>query len=543
MGSSSSFILTLNIVILVLASSASSQTIQERFYQCITLNSELSIPFSTAFSAPGNSSFNTILESSAQNLRCLVPSLLKPQLIFTPYIENQVQVSVICAKELGVQLRVRSGGHDYEGLSYHSETGEPFIIVDLSRLRSVSVDIKDNSAWAQAGATVGELYYRISQKSKTHGFPAGLCSSLGIGGHITGGAYGTMMRKYGLGADNVIDARIVDANGRILDRQSMGEDLFWAIRGGGGASFGIILAWKVRLVPVPATVTVFTIPKTLEQGGTKILYKWQQVADKIDEDLFIRVIIQPVDGAQKGERTVQTLYNAVFLGRADRLLQVMEESFPELGLTKTDCTEMSWIQSVLYIAGYPGNTPAEVLLQGKSLFKNYFKAKSDFVKEPIPEEGLEGLWKKLLEEDSPLMIFNPYGGRMSNISESEIPFPHRKGVIFKIQYLSLWNDDKPESAAKHMDWIRRLYNYMASYASMLPREAYVNYRDLDLGMNKNGTSFIQAASWGTRYFKDNFNRLVRVKTKVDPDNFFRHEQSIPTIPLMDHEKRGKCKIH
>ncbi|KAK4399433.1 Berberine bridge enzyme-like 15 [Sesamum angolense] len=542
MGSSSSFILTLHIAILVWASCAASQPIQERFYECITLNSELSIPFSEVFSAPENASFSTILESSAQNLRCLVPSVPKPQLIFTPYIENHVQAAVICAKELGIQLRVRSGGHDYEGLSYRSEMDEPFIILDLSKLRSVTVDMQGNSAWAQAGATIGELYYRISQKSKTHGFPAGLCPSLGIGGHITGGAYGPMMRKYGLGADNVIDARIVDASGRILDRQSMGEDLFWAIRGGGGASFGIILAWKVRLVPVPATVTVFTVPKTLEQGATKILYKWQQVADKIDEDLFIRVIIQVAAGAQKGEKTVLTLYNALFLGRADRLLQVMEERLPELGLTRKDCTEMSWIQSVLYIAGYPSNTPPEVLLQGKSLFKNYFKAKSDFVKEPIPETGLEGLWKRLMEGDSPLTIFNPYGGMMSRISESEIPFPHRAGVIFKIQYLAIWNDDKPESAAKHIDWIRRLYSYMASYASMFPREAYVNYRDLDLGMNRNGTSFIQASSWGSRYFKDNFNRLVSVKTKVDPDNFFRHEQSIPTLPLMDG-RRGKSMIH
>lgn len=448
-----------------------------------------------------------------------------------------------CARQLSIQLRIRSGGHDYEGLSYISTTDTtPFIVLDFSKLRSVTVDVQANTAWAQAGATVGELYYRISQKSKTHGFPAGLCPSLGIGGHITGGAYGPMMRKYGLGADNVIDARIVDANGRILDRQSMGEDLFWAIRGGGGASFAVILAWKVKLVRVPATVTVFTVPRTLEQGATKLLYKWQQVADKLDEDLFIRVIIQPAAAARKGERTVQTLYNSVFLGRVDRLLQVMQESFPELGLTKKDCTEMSWIQSVLYIAGFPSNTPPEALLQGKSLFKNYFKAKSDFVKQPIPEAGLEGLWKKLLEEDSPLMIFNPYGGMMSKISESEIPFPHRNGVIFKIQYLTLWNEDKPETAAKHVDWIRRLYTYMASYASMFPREAYVNYRDLDLGVNTNSSSFIEASSWGARYYKDNFDRLVEVKTKVDPDNFFRHEQSIPTLPLMN-EIREKSLMH
>lgn len=516
-----------------LPSSVVSDDFQNNFFQCINLNSELNIPFSKAFYTPENANFSSILESTAQNLRCLVPSVPKPQLIFTPLSESHVQAAVICAKQLGMQLRVRSGGHDYEGISYISDMESPFIVVDLSKLRRISVDIDDNSAWVEAGATTGEVYYRISEKSKTHGFPAGLCPSLGIGGHITGGAYGTMMRKYGLGADNVLDARIVDATGRVLDRESMGEDLFWAIRGGGGASFGIILSWKIRLVPVPGTVTVFTVPKTLEQNGTSILYKWQQVADKIDEDLFIRVIIQTANATTKGDRTISMAYNALFLGGADRLLNVMSTSFPELGLTRKDCTEMSWIQSVLYIAGFPTNTPPEVLLQGKSLFKNYFKAKSDFVKEPIPVDGLEGLWKRLLEEDSPMMIWNPYGGMMGKISESDTPFPHRKGVVYKIQYLTLWQDGSKESAAKHTDWIRKLYNYMASYASMFPRQAYVNYRDLDLGMNKIGnTSMIEASLWGTKYYKNNFNRLVRIKSKIDPDNFFWHEQSIPTLSSM-----------
>ncbi|KAK7851971.1 monolignol oxidoreductase AtBBE-like 13 [Quercus suber] len=514
-----------------LAASASA-SVQENFIQCLDDNSEFSIPIASAFFTPNNSSFTTVLNSSAQNLRYLVPSVPKPEFIFLPMHEAHVQAAVICSKKLGIHLRVRSGGHDYEGLSYVSELESPFIIVDLAKLRSVDVDIADNSAWVQAGATIGEVYYRIYEKSKVHGFPAGLCTSLGIGGHITGGAYGTMMRKYGLGADNVIDARIVDANGNVLDREAMGEDHFWAIRGGGGASFGVILWWKIKLVPVPETVTVFTVTRTLEQGGTKLLYKWQQVAaDKLDEDLFIRVIISPAPKAgAKGEKTITTSYNALFLGGADRLLQVMQGSFPELGLTKKDCLETSWIKSVLYIAQFPSGTPPEVLLQGKSTFKNYFKAKSDFVREPIPETGLEGLWQRLLQEDSPLMIFNPYGGMMSRIPESEIPFPHRNGTLFKIQYVTLWEEAGDKIAAKHFDWIRKLYNYMTPYVSSFPREAYVNYRDLDLGIN-NHTNFVQASSWGNRYFKDNFDRLVKVKSKVDPDNFFRHEQSIPVLPV------------
>uniref|UniRef100_A0A3Q7IH48 FAD-binding PCMH-type domain-containing protein n=1 Tax=Solanum lycopersicum TaxID=4081 RepID=A0A3Q7IH48_SOLLC len=443
-------------------------TIPKKFYQCICKNSYFSDPFSSALYTPNHASFNTMLNSTTQNLRCLMPSVPKPDLIFTPITEPHVQASVICTKKLNLQLRVRSGGHDYEGISYISEMGFPFVIIDLLKLRGIDVNTDENSAWAQAGATVGEIYYRISEKSKTLGFPAGLCTILGIGGHITGGAYGSMMRKFGLGVNNVIDARIVNANGAILDRQSMGEDLFWAIRGGGGASFGIILSWKMKLV------------------------------------LFHR--LQVTKKEVKGERTVQTAYNSLFLENGETLLRIMNESFPELGMTRKDVTKMSWIESILYIGGYANNTPPEVLLQRKSQFKNYFKAKSEF--------------------DSPLMIWNPYGGMMANISESDTPFPHRKGVIFKIQYLTLWNQPNKELATRHLDWMRKLYNYMTSYASMYPREAYVNYKDLDLGMNRN-SSFAQASVWGNKYFKNNFNRLVQIKSIVDPQNFFKHEQSIP----------------
>jgi hypothetical protein len=352
-----------------------------------------------------------------------------------------------------------------------------------------------------------------------------------MGGHVSGGAYGAMLRKYGLAADNVIDARIIDVHGRLLDRKAMGEDLFWAIRGGAGGSFGILTAWKVKLVLVPSTVTVFTVAKTLEQGATKILCKWQQIADKLDEDLFIRVYVQTANTSNEGKRTITTSYNALFLGDADRLLQVTEHSFPELGLARQDCIETNWINSTVYLDGFPNNTLPEVFLERRNLLKTYFKGKSDYAREVIPETALEGLWEKLFEVESPLVILTPYGGMMSKIPESQTPFPHRKGTKFKILYWSRWQDAE-ENVANHIDWTRKVYKFLAPYVSKSPREAYVNYRDLDLGMNKNrSTSVEEASAFGTKYFKDNFYRLVLVKTEVDPDNFFRHEQSIPPLPL------------
>ncbi|KAL1554901.1 Monolignol oxidoreductase AtBBE-like 15 [Salvia divinorum] len=468
----------------------------------------------------------------SQNLRCLLPSKPKPLLIFTPLTESHVQAAVLCAKSLAVHLRLRSGGHDYEGISYTSDfkSAPPFILLDLGKLRAVDVDIRSETAWAQAGATIGELYYRISEKSKTHGFPAGLCTSLGVGGHITGGAYGPMMRKYGLGADNVVDARIVDAYGNILDRKSMGEDAFWAIRGGGGGSFGVILAWKVRLVKVPSTVTVFTVARTLEQGATKTLYKWQHIADKIDENLFMRVLINPAPpaAADSGKkRTIKTAYNGVYLGSAASLLKITKSQFPELGMARNETMEMSWIESVVYMGSFPRGTAPETLLSGKAAFVNHFKGKSDFVKEVVPEAGLEGLWRVMLEEESPLVIWNPFGGEMGRIGEGEIAFPHRKGVVFMAQYLTTWRSDK-EDAGKRYEWMNKLYDYMAQYASKNPREAYVNYRDDEIGMNGVNFTSVDAVKWGVKYYKTNFERLVRVKSRVDPHDFFWHEQSIPT---------------
>ncbi|KAG7604888.1 unnamed protein product [Arabidopsis thaliana] len=514
----------------------SSTSLQDDFIKCLYRNTNVRFTLDKTFFTPERNAsiFTEVLESTAQNQRYLTKTMPKPGFIFKPVHESHVQASVICSKKLEIHFRVRSGGHDYEGVSYVSQIEKPFVLIDLSKLRQINVDIKDTSAWVEAGATVGELYYRIAEKSKFHGFPAGVYPSLGIGGHITGGAYGSLMRKYGLAADNVLDAKIVDANGKLLDRASMGEDLFWAIRGGSGGSFGIILSWKIKLVPVPETLTVFTVTKTFEQDRSfKILSKWQEIADNLVDELFLRVFFT-VSG-NKANKTVTMAYIGQFLGEKGTLMEVMKKDFPELGLTQKDCIEMSWIDSIIYNSGFPTNPPPpiEILLQAKSpIGKVYFKGKSDFAKKPIPVLGLEGMFKKLLEEDAALVIWTPYGGKMDKIPESEIPFPHRNGTNFMIQYYRSWSDSE-KRPNRRIKWIRELYGYMTPYVSSNPRQAYVNYRDLDLGQNKDNSksNFIEAKIWGANYFKDNFNRLVRIKSKVDPDNFFRHEQSIPTLPV------------
>ncbi|CAN1142676.1 Berberine bridge enzyme-like 21 [Linum perenne] len=527
-------VLTLPFLLLLLfstASAADDSSLYQSFLTCLEKNTPPQDKISNLVYTPANQSFTSVLQAYIRNSRLNTTTTPKPSIIITPTKISHVQAAVICTKPTGYQLKIRSGGHDYEGVSYVSDS--PFFILDMFNLRSIQIDAADQSGWVQAGATLGELYYAISQKSNLLGFPAGVCPTVGVGGHLSGGGYGNLLRKYGLSVDNIVDAQIVDAEGKFLDsKESMGEDLFWAIRGGGGASFGVVIAYKIKLVPVPETVTVFRVEKYVDQNATDMVYQWQFVAPKTTNDLFMRMLLQPVSSKKtKGKRTVRASILAEYLGNADTLVNLMSKEFPELGLKKSDCLEMSWIQSVLWW-GLDNQTNPEVLVSRVPESVNFGKRKSDYVQQPISKTGLEWIWKKMVESGKTGFVFNPYGGRMDEIGANETPFPHRKGNLWKIQYSIGWKESGEKAEKDFLSQIRRIHSYMTPFVSKNPRSAYLNYRDLDIGTTGQPSkdSYKEGKVYGDKYFNDNFERLVKVKTAVDPHNFFWNEQSIPVLP-------------
>ncbi|MBA0594756.1 hypothetical protein Gorai_011649, partial [Gossypium raimondii] len=264
--------------------------------------------------------------------------------------ESHVQATVICAKSQGLQIRIGSGGHDYEGLSYVSEI--PFVVLDMFNLRS---------------------------KTVSYGFPAGAYPTLGVGEHFSGGGYGNLMRKYGLAVDNIFDARLVDVNGTILNRESMGEDLFWDIRGGGGGSFGVILSWKIKLG--------LQCTKNLKPGLNRYCLSMATSCPEVARRSI-----------HKGDDTTQRLQR------------------------------MSWMESTVFYPGFP---------RGTSIERGF-------------------LCCGILMEESWMGFGN-------------LKLPSH---IFKI-----WYDD----GTQHL--MRNFYKRMTPFVSKSSREAYVNYRDLDIGSN------------------------------------------------------------
>ncbi|CAI0545936.1 unnamed protein product [Linum tenue] len=275
-------------------SSPPFQTSQD-FTRCLFSQNSTVATHTNLIYTPASPKYSLLLQSTIRDARFNTTLAPKPSVIVTPTSLSQIQASVHCSREHGLQLRVRSGGHDYEGLSYTSPyPNYPFVVLDLVNFRNISVDVPEKTAWVQSGAILGELYHRIGEASPNLAFPAGSCHTVGVGGHFSGGGFGFLMRKFGLAADNVLDAVLIDSKGSVLDRASMGEDM------------------------------------------------------------------------------------------------------------KGDCQEMSWLEAMVFHAGFPSNSSVDVLLDRTisplvGSFK--YKSKSDYVQDAVPKAALLKIWGKLFETD------------------------------------------------------------------------------------------------------------------------------------------------
>ncbi|GLJ28108.1 hypothetical protein SUGI_0552110 [Cryptomeria japonica] len=514
MASLKSILNTLIWAVLLLIITPAIAVSDEAFRNCVTTNGIRNV------TSMQSKNYKILLDYSIQNLRFATSQIPKPNFIIIPQTNQQVQATVTCAGKGGYEIRVRSGGHSYEGTSSTAES--PFVIIDLINLNAVKLDVATKTAWVGGGATVGEIYYAIAQNDGGFGFTAGSCPTIGVGGHFSGGGFGLISRMFGLAADNVVDALVVDAEGKLLNRKTMGEDFFWALRGGGGGSWGIVVAWQIKLVKVPPVVTSFSVPRHGVDNVAALMQKWQKVAPTLEKEFYLSVNL-----AAPNNTAMAATFNGMYLGRKPNMLKSLDSSFPELGIQANESREMSWIESVLFFSGLTGSDVSSLAARYDSN-KLYFYAKSDYVSTPIPLDALAGAIKIFQEQPLGNAIFDPYGGRMWEISSDSIAFPHRAGNLFSIQYLVSWHDEKGDSEA-YLAWLRKLHAFMEPYVSQNPRAAYVNYLDLDLGtVGKNSTSPVaEASKWGKRYFMDNFERLLQVKTRVDPHNVFRNVQSIP----------------
>jgi FAD/FMN-containing dehydrogenase len=412
-----------------------------------------------------------------------------PAVIIRVHNAEEVARVITLARDTGMDISIRSGGHSVVGHSV-SDGG---IMLDLSDMRDLKINVDERTAWAEAGLTAGEY----TTAAAVHGLATGFgdTGSVGIGGITLGGGVGYLVRKYGLTIDDLLAAEIVTADGQVLQVDAKNHpDLFWAIRGGGG-NFGVVTRFKFRLHDLGSVYGgMLFLPATPETISSFIA-----LAEAAPEELsaIANVMGAPPMPFLPAEHHGKMLIMAmlVYLGDAVTGERVIAP-FRALAAPIADM-----IKPMQYPEIYP---PEDDSYHPTGASRTMFV---DSIDRSVAEFILE-----LLQSSTAMMKvaqLRVLGGAMARVPVDATAFAHRKSRIM-VNLAALYQ--QPEEKAKHEAWV-------SDFAAALEQSdhgAYVNF------LGDEGTDRIRAAYPGSTW-----DRLVAIKSRYDPTNLFHLNQNIP----------------
>jgi FAD/FMN-containing dehydrogenase len=393
------------------------------------------------------------------------------------------------ARETGLELAIRSGGHSLVG---HSVT-EGGIVLDLSEMQALEIDAESRTAWAESGVTAG-MY---SEAAAEHGLATGFgdAPSVGIGGITLGGGVGFLVRKYGLTIDALLAADVVTAAGEVLrvDEESH-PDLFWAIRGGGG-NFGVATRFNFRLFDVPSMVGgILILPATLET-----IVGWAAASESAPEELstIATVMKAPpmpfLPEAVHGK--VVVLGMIVHVGGGE-IGERMVAPFRELAEPLAD---------MLKEMPYPG-----IYMEEEGDFHPIASDRTMFL-DRVDDDVAATILDRIGSSDAMMAAaqFRVLGGAMARVPADATAFAHRSSKIM-VNVAALF--ENVEDRPKYEGWVQ-------DFADGIRQDdpgAYVNF------LEDEGPERVRAAYPGATW-----DRLREIKRRYDPTNLFRLNQNIP----------------
>lgn len=424
-----------------------------------------------------------------------------PRLIVQPADATDVIAAVNFAREQGVPLAVRSGGHSIAG---HSSSDT--LVLDFSAMKAITIDPERRRARIEPGATWGE----VTAAAHEHGLaiPAGDTASVGVGGLTTGGGIGWLARKYGLTIDSLLAAEVVTADGRLV-RAGADEhpDLFWAIRGGGG-NFGIITAFEFQAHPVDMVVGGAIFYDAAD--GEAVLRGYADYAGSAPDELTTIVFMMhapplPFIPPEKHGTPVIALglVYAGDLAEGQRIVQPLRElATPIVDLTG------------------PMPYPAIYTLTAEAEKPGHYSDVRSMFMDSLDDDAIGTIMRQLNALSSPfgLIQLRVLGGAMARVAPEATAFAHRRQGIF-LAAINLWMD--PSESLIHHAWADRFYEDMRPYA----HGVYVNF------LGDEGERRIREA-----YPPATYARLQALKNRYDPTNVFSLNQNIrPTVEQRSEE--------
>jgi FAD/FMN-containing dehydrogenase len=413
----------------------------------------------------------------------------RPAVILRAKDADDVARAVSLARETGLELAIRSGGHSPAGHSV-SEGG---IVLDLSDMRSLQIDAKRRTAWAETGLTAAEYTLAASAHGLATGF--GDTGSVGIGGITLGGGIGYLVRKHGLTIDDLLAAEIVTADGQLLRADAETHpDLFWAIRGGGG-NFGVATRFQFRLHPVDTVVGgLLMLPATPE-----VIAGFIAEAEAAPEELSAIANVMPappmpfLPAEQHGKLVVLALM--VYAGT----VEAGERALAPFRALAKPVADM--LRPMRYPEIYP---PDDANYHPTAVGHTMFVDRID-------RDAARTVYDYLQASDAPMRVaqLRVLGGAMRRVPVEATAFAHRRSRIM-VNLAAFYTG--PEDQILRQAWV-------ADFAEALQQGdsgAYVNF------LGDEGEDRVRAAYPGATW-----DRLVAIKTRYDPTNLFRLNQNIP----------------
>ena len=434
-----------------------------------------------------------------------------------------VRTAVDFARDHDLRLAVRSGGHSFAGYS----TGDG-LVLDLNRLTAVEVEPGGERARLGAGATVLPTYRGLWREKMA--ISGGTCPTVGVTGLTAGGGLGVLSRRHGLTCDNLIEVEIVTADGRLVRANERDDaDLYWATRGGGGGSFGVITALSFGLVPVDTTFThtEYAFPWSAAES---VLAAWQEWLPASPPETWSAVEL--TTQAPQGDPPPSVGIELVHAGTPRELDSIAADLLDGVGVAPTETITSSGPFVDVELDFYcQGLRPKECTVAGTTpsgaVPRAALHSKSDVAAGPWPRAGLSTLaeWIERRQRDRTLtprrfspthtigkVLIEAADGAVNSIASDATAFVHRDN-LFVAQYQARWRHDaSPDTVDANLEWTDGLYSAVEPYRSGF---GYQNYIDSDL------------EDWEQAYYGANLARLREVKSQYDPDDFFSFAQSIP----------------
>lgn len=412
-----------------------------------------------------------------------------PLVIVYCFTRTDVSNAICWARKHNIGIRIRSGGHHYEGYS----TGNCILVIDVSKMNRLKVDRDKNMLIIQGGVTNQQVYDLVS--SEGYPFPGGTCPTVGVVGYTLGGGWGYSSRYLGLGCDSLLELKLVNYSGKVITaNKDCNSDLFWACKGAGGGNFGVVVSMTFKLPSKVDKVTLVEMyyPEASKETMVIFLDTWQRWLKGLDERMTL--VSSVYNSVEEGK---SIFGRGLFYGTpedAERLLR----PFAKIEGAEFNLQEMTFLEAMQKVqASYPDSEKFKST--GRFVDRQYGLSELENIADLINEKAVGSVFAAV--------SLYALGGKVQAVEKSDTAFYYRNAqYIMGIQ--SVWENTM--FANENILWVQERFKYLEA----ITNGSYVNY------------PYSELTDYETAYYGQNANRLNQINERYDPYNVFEFPQAL-----------------